>query len=189
LEWGYSGISRMAQPFTVSSNCYVTAVAVNARQVNSPVDSPVVAIYDDSGGAPNAVLETGSSLSVGGSFAWATSTFSGTTLLSAGNTYYIVWDRTGSYDNTNRYTNEANNNAVPYGAIQSSNLSTWTSYAGGSGYNNLFLVIDDIPPSSGSSTATSTVMTTTDVLASAFLLAAFFTVFWSVFYVVIKFTV
>ena|SRR3990167_8315700 len=103
---GGTNATVAAQSFTVSATCLITSTTADWRKVNSPTDSLVAKVYNDSSGVPGSSLETGSSVlgsSLSTSFAPATSTFAGTTQLETSTTYWIVWSRTGSSDSTNYY--------------------------------------------------------------------------------------
>lgn len=87
-SWGFS--------FTVASSCTVSAVGGLFKiQSGTPVDHVQMQIWSDSGGSgPSALLEAGSNFDPGGSYAWATSTFSSTLTLNTGTTYWCVAHRT-----------------------------------------------------------------------------------------------
>lgn len=87
------GIEISATPFTLGSNCTVAAVGyLLARDVGGSQDF-LGRIYTDAGGLPGAILETGTAIHdipTYPSYAWGTSTFSGTLTLSSGTTYWMA---------------------------------------------------------------------------------------------------
>lgn len=92
----YSG---HAYKYIPSQTCTVTAIGVDAYIDATHANGSAI-IYADSSGAPGSVLETGGafspSLPVGVSLAWATSTMAGTTVLTAGVTYWVGITSTNS---------------------------------------------------------------------------------------------
>jgi hypothetical protein len=95
-----------AVQFTVAADCYVTSVGVYAGYMaGTPTDNVRTWIDTDSSGVPsNTKLEEGTQIPAS-SFsptAWQFSTFLGTTKLTAGTTYWVVWQRSQlTTDNAN----------------------------------------------------------------------------------------
>jgi hypothetical protein len=167
-SFGYStgSFSKVAQAFTPSATCTVTAINSMPYKNNSPTDNVVVSLYTNTSSAPGTLLETGSSIaasSLGSTVGvYATSTFAGTTVLTAGTEYWIVWSRSGSLDTSNYYRIGADQSSavVPYGLELDS--GTWSS----SGSQNFVYKIQQAdpivsPPTVFSRTATSTCVTVT----------------------------
>lgn len=142
FNFGNGGTSRLqAQQFTVASTCTVDSISVDIAKIGTPTDHATVAIYSDSGGAPNAALETGSNVdptTTSNTFANATSTFLGTLTLNTSTTYWVVLGGTGAGSGTNLYDWAANNASVPYGNGARYDGTSWISSGGG--YNRFFVV-------------------------------------------------
>ena len=103
-DFSVSPGTLQAQSFVPSGNCTVTSVSVYGKKANSPTPNNYqVAIYSDSSGDPGSLIEQGSDItSFTGSVSWATSTFSSTTVLTSGTTYWVYMSSgTSGFDDTN----------------------------------------------------------------------------------------
>jgi len=98
-----SGRLSLAQEFTVTSPCYLTAAAVLQAKTGTITDNAWLYVASDNAGEPApGSLDVGSTLAVpGGSFAWATSTFSGGVLLSPATNYWLVYTFDGTPSGSN----------------------------------------------------------------------------------------
>jgi len=180
IEWGKSTTyTNLAQPFTVSSSCTLKAIGILAQIEGSPTDHATVAVYSDSASAPNTVIETGTNIDPAVSWAMATSTFAGTTVLNSGTTYWVVLGRTGATSDTNRYDMGVSNTSPAFGTINKKAGGGWSTEA--AGFNFVFAVVQASPATpSISSGATSTVEQAQANLSYAFSLffVCFFGVVW-----------
>lgn len=146
-SWGdTSSQEQIAQPFTVSSACVVNAVGIYAETLGSPADSPVIELAANNAGVPGTILDTGTNPTLTGSFAWATSTFSGGITVSPGSTYWIVYTRSGGRSPTDRYSTTVDNTSPPFSPLNRYNGTSWSTL---STYNSLFEV-DGTPGSTPS---------------------------------------
>jgi len=130
-SFGWASQQIMCQTFTVASDCYVTSIALNGATNATPPGGVVAKLYNTSGGAPTTVIETGATtittFSANPSWSWGTSTFAGTTKLSAGTTYAACFTQasiTGT--NTNNYSASVQNTSVTFPAYYIFNGSTWS---------------------------------------------------------------
>jgi len=171
IQWGKSTTyQKLAQPFTVTSACTLTAVGVLVQKDGSPVDAGVVSIYTDSTGSPGTLVETGTNITPAASYAVATSTFGGTHVLAVSTTYWVVNTRTGSLSDTNNYDQGVSNTSPPFGDIKKYDGATWSTEA--AGYNFDFEVDGTFSGGGGGvdySMATSSIDTAQQNLAWAFL--------------------
>lgn len=81
-----------AQSFTVLADCTLSAVGVMIDGVGTPFTETLGVWNDNGSNQPNSasIIETGSTLNVPTSLAWATSTFAGIHVLHPATTYWIV---------------------------------------------------------------------------------------------------
>lgn len=99
VTWTALG-TKAAQSFQIVSEeaWTVAAAVVKVRQVGSPSDNLVVAVYSDSSGAPGSLLDSatfaGSDLSVDSD--WVTVELANTQSLAVGTTYWLVVSRDGA---------------------------------------------------------------------------------------------
>ena len=126
---------RLYQTFAlgVASQWTLNAVEIRVRRVGNPADSLRVAIYQDSGGAPGALLEqatiTGASLP--DTMGWLRILLSNSTLLADGTTYGLLIDRTGAMSPTNYYEVEIDDaGAYTRGSLRLYDGSAYQSVAG-----------------------------------------------------------
>lgn len=126
---------RIYQTFAlgVASQWTLNAVEIRVRRVGSPADSLRVSIYQDSGGAPGALLEqatiTGASLS--DTMGWLRILFSNSTLLADGTTYGLLIDRTGAMNPNDFYEVDIDDaGAYPRGSLRLYDGSAYQSVAG-----------------------------------------------------------
>lgn len=131
---------RLGQPFTVSNTSAVTSVdAYYLAKNGSPTDNVLCDIYSDSGGSPGSILETSSTsidsstLPARGTVGPQTFTFAGTTTLTAGTTYWLVFRRSGSVS-ANFAWYGIGNTAIPFSVYHYYNGTNWSS-TGSAGYN------------------------------------------------------
>lgn len=129
-----------AQPFTPSINGSKVTATVYMATLGSPTDSATVDVYSDSAGVPNVSISSGaatishSSLPADTGCSSITSTVMSpiTVTLVSGTQYWLVFGRTGTLDDTNRYAlaecTTCDGSLKQY-AFTSSN--TWTQRAAG----------------------------------------------------------
>jgi hypothetical protein len=145
-----------ATRFTVASGCTVSTVGVHVFKNGTPVDNLGVYIYNEAGGYPNALLDTGSLISPaslttnpGG----VATTTGWTTTLSTGTNYWLVLNRTGSINAVNRYGWAA---FAGTGATSAVNTGSWAADT-----NSFVYEIDGtavVAPTSTTATATTTLI-------------------------------
>ncbi len=92
--------------FKPTIDCSITGAIFRVKSAaGSPTDGLTSVIYNDSAGSPGTQLETGSTFATAtGGIASTTSTYAGTTVLTAGTQYWISVVRTccnASFDNSN----------------------------------------------------------------------------------------
>lgn len=104
---------KVAQSFEleVAGTWLVGQVDLHIKKVGAPVDNVTVAIYSDSGGAPDTLLAT--SDAIGGadipdSLSWVGFVFSTYYEITDSTTYWLVIERSGGADGSNYYNVDAN---------------------------------------------------------------------------------
>lgn len=169
---------KVAQPFTASVTANATSLDFWAEVGSgSPTDDVVISLYSDSGGSPNTLLETSSQATVrGGTPQLYTVTFTGSTQLTSGTTYWLVASRTGSLSSSDYYYMDDSSSAPPYGGVKKWEASSWSAYvtnnwkftltgsAGGSSHKNPFDEIFGVASSTASSTISIVDNPTQDVM-------------------------
>lgn len=157
----------LGQPFTVLSDCAVTSIDTRLRVgAGSPSDDVTVFLYSGASN-PTTLLEQGTDLDVVGAYATYTSTFTGSTVLTSGHTYWYVLGRSGSTSNTAYYQSNAGT-SVMWPNAQRYNGTIWSSPGT---YNLWFTINGDAPtPPATSTAATSSLDQSQQNLAWAFLL-------------------
>lgn len=158
---GYTVSGReTASQFTVASDCTVTAIGMVWFRTAGHSDDPRVRLYDGSGGFPNNLLETGSTGSgvpVAASTAWATSTFAGTTLLTAGTTYWASCAPATSSGTDEEDCMISSTNATS----KTWNNINWSTFTPNFANNSVAMVIEG--SQSGGGTATTTPVATSTI--------------------------
>lgn len=111
----------------------LNAVELRVRRVGNPTDSLRVAIYQDSGGSPGALLEqaTIAGASLPDVMGWISVSFANTTALSYGTNYGILIDRTGAMSPSNFYEVDIDEaGAYARGSLRLYDGSAYQSVAG-----------------------------------------------------------
>lgn len=125
----------VAQSFTLPVNVPFTVaeIYIRCKRVGNPTDSLKVILRANSGGSPSGtdielVSIAGSAL--GDTMTWVKFTFSNTTVLTYGVTYWVLVARTGSYSATNYYMVELNEDAgYTAGQVKLWNGASWVNRA------------------------------------------------------------
>src|SRR3990167_7491155 len=95
LFMGYNAVGQLepASSFVPSISCTIDSVAIRLAKSPGRTEDAFVKIYSDSGGNPDTVLETSldfaATYSSYPTYAWATTTFSGSVELLADTTYWL----------------------------------------------------------------------------------------------------
>lgn len=123
-----SGVQSVAFPFTVTEDADSILPHVTVAKNGSPSDGLDVEIWSDSGGAPGSPL-SGTSHIDSGDITTSCTSVAGTSAsiaLTNGNSYWLVYTRTGSQDNTDFYWDCFSNNSG--GGTQAFYSGSWHSY-------------------------------------------------------------
>jgi len=95
-----------AVSFSVPTDCTLTAASIGIFQVGTPDGIPFLSVFDNDSGNPGTLLEQGDDITPPGAYATdphATSTFSGTLVLAADTTYWLVASTTLPNSNGDTY--------------------------------------------------------------------------------------
>jgi len=124
---GTPSLHATAQKFSPSMDCTSDAIGMYVLRDSGRTQDAYLEVYADSSGAPGTLVETGTTLSVGTSFGWATSTFSGTHTLTQGTNYWLVLN-TASTDVSNAFRERVNGSQTS-GNLLGYDGSTWSTAA------------------------------------------------------------
>lgn len=118
--------AKVAQSFTIGyvPGWTVGEIVLQVRAIGTPVDMFRVAIHADSAGAPGTLIASSTASITGDRMNWHTMTIAAA--LTAGATYWMVVDRTGSSDAANYYSLSL----LETGTYKRWNGSAWISAVG-----------------------------------------------------------
>lgn len=129
-----SSYSKLAYSFTPSvdgNNWTAAEIWIRLRKVGAPTDGAKISLCANSSGSPGTVLD---SATVSGSSmversGWVKFTMSNTTALVYGNTYWLVFERTGSTSDVNYYSVGLDETQSHTGTLKLYINGTWVSRA------------------------------------------------------------
>lgn len=132
-----SSREQLGQGFKVGQTTDVASVWVKVYKVGNPTDSLQLAIYDDNGGSPNAVITNGTATAQSGRLhttsdqgEWIKFTFPTAPNVVAGTQYHIVLNRSGAVDGVNYWRWAIQNpNSYPHGGYAQFDGTAWTAYS------------------------------------------------------------
>jgi len=154
----HGNFEKCAQAFTTTDAGDIEGVTVGTRKQGSPVDELIVSIQADNSGEPDGTpidSDMISGASLGGSCADAVFDFASTPL-DASTKYWIVLERSGSTNNTNKYVGCGGDSASSGEEAANYTGSVWNTRT-----PNYRVVLEIVSEGGGGEEATSTTATTT----------------------------